>query len=240
VSNNTATGNAIQSTVNSESLSNPVTVAQGGTGATTAAAAFNALGGPARMLAAAQSGGMTGLGYVAALSSYASGVLMQASGTRWASGSVWGELLFADPSMTPNGYVTIAPWAGNAALAGTYVALYNSSGVQLGITGDLSGVASNIRGIREQVVGWSAVPADGKIYVLYTNATGASNAGPYLLDGQVQNFGLPEASLASNVIVMGFDAAGPTTMPASLSFGSNGIPSGFVAAAPAFFQVFLD
>ena len=191
------------------------------------------------MYAAAQSGGMTGLGYAGAMASPASGVNPIAPSTRWTSGALWGQLMFVIPGVTVNGFVTLAPW-GAGALAGTYVALYNSSGTQLGITADLSAQAANSRGIRVAVTGWTATPADGKIYALYTNATNASNAGPYIVPGQSYTNGYPAGGLPSGVTVMAFTQAGPTTMPSSLTFGSNGIPSGFNAASPLFFQAFLD
>jgi hypothetical protein len=193
----------------------------------------------AQVMAAAQSGGMTALGYVGAMASPAL-ANTTSPGTKWTSGAVFGELIFVTPSVGVNGYVTIAPWNGNASLTGTYVALYNSSGTRLGITADLSAQATNGRGIRVAVTGWTATPADGKIYVLYTNATGVSGAGPDFLTAQVGNSGYPEGGIPSTASVMAFNETGPTTMPASLTFGANGIPSGFIAASPQFFQAFLD
>ena len=192
----------------------------------------------AQVYAAAQSGGMTGLGYAGAMLSPASGSAPVLPSTHWTSGALWGQLMFVTPGVTVNGFVTLAPWAGGA-LAGAFIALYNSSGTQLGITADLSAQATASRGIRIAVTGWTTTPLDGKIYVLYTNATSANNAGPYLIPGQVFNYGYPGPP-PSGVNVMAFTQAGPTTMPSSLTFGSNGIPSGFSASSPLFFQALLD
>ena len=193
-------------------------------------------------LAAAQSGGMTGLGYVGAMCSVASGVAPTAPTTQWTSGALWGQLMFVLPGVTVNGYVTLAPWGGGGALAGTYIALYNSSGTQLGITADLSAQSTSGDGIRVAVTGFTATPSDGKIYMLYTNGTQSSGLGPYYLPGEAFSKGYPGgvSGLASNVSVMAFTEAGPTTMPASLTFGANGIPTGFSASSPLFYQAFLD
>jgi hypothetical protein len=192
-----------------------------------------------QILAAAQSGGMTGLGYVGGMSSVASGAAPVAPLLKWTNGALWGQLVFTVPGVSVNGYVTLAPWGGGT-LSSAFVAVYNSSGTQLGMTADLGSVSTNGRGIRVALPGFTATPADGKIYMLYTNATLANNAGPYLIPGETYQNGYPTGGIPSNINVMAFSQTGPTTMPGSLTFGANGIPSGFNSNGPFFYQAFLD
>ncbi len=193
----------------------------------------------AAALAAAQSGGLTGAGYVGASGSPISGASPVAPLTKWTSGYLFGEWLFVIPSVTVNGYVSLAPWGGGA-LAGTYVALFNSAGTQLGITADLSAQGTNGRGIRVAATGFTQTPSNGQIFVVYTNATSASNAGPYIIQGQTYNTGYPTPTIPPGGLALASNYSTATTMPSSLTFGSNGVPSGWSDSSPLPFQAYLD
>ena len=171
--------------------------------------------------AAGQSGGMTGLGYAGATASFANAAATSAAA--WTSGYLYGAWIFCVPGAAVNGYVSVFPWT-TGALAGTYMAVYNSAGVQLGITADLSATGTNARGIRVALTGFTAVPADGKIFAVYTNGTSASNAGPSRMSTQIANAGAPNSGISA-LTVSGAEYQTPTTMPASLTYGASGIPS---------------
>ena len=185
-----------------------------------------------------QSGGVAACGYVAGMSSPVSGVNPAVPAARWTSGTLWGQIMFALPGVAVNGFITLAPW-GAGALANTFVGLYNSSGTQLGVTADLSAQSANTRGIHVAVTGFTTTPADGIIIAVYLNGTSASNAGPYVLQGQAYNNGYP-STLPSGGKPLGFSLAGSaTSLPGSITM-SGGWPSGWADVSPTFFQAFLD
>ena len=190
-------------------------------------------------LAYAQSGGLVGAGYAGAMSNFWSGITPSAPTTTWVSGNLYGQVLFVLPSLTVNGYVTIAPWKYTAGLAGSYLALFNSSGTRLGITADMSiaQTTSVTRGVRVAVTGFTTTPSDGIIIAVYTNSTSAA-AGPYFFFGQAGNFGMP-APATTAVRPMGMVLTGPTTMPSSLTL-TNGLPASWSSSSPIFWQMFLD
>lgn len=201
------------------------TLSAGGSGASTAAAA-----------AAGQSGGMSTTGYAGASVNVMVAAVTAPTSATWTGGAAYGQLVFCNPAATVNGFVTIYPWLGSGTLAGTFVGLYNSAGTQLGVTADLSAQATAGRGLRVAVPGFTTTPSDGRVYVLYTNATGAAG-GPYLVAPSVpRTFG--QVTPVSTVTPMGFVFASGG-MPASLSF-TNGIPSGASAGSPLFFSCLLD
>ena len=171
--------------------------------------------------AAGQSGGMTAQGYAGATVSF------QGSpppvGATWTSGFLYGAWVYCVPSLAVNGFVTIVSWTGGA-MAGAYLALYNSAGTQLGITADISGTATSGTGLRVAVTGFTATPSDGKIFAVYTNSTGVANTGPSRLANSIESNGAPNTGVSA-LTVFAARYATITTMPASLTYGTSGIPS---------------
>ncbi len=129
-----------------------------------------------RTAAYAQAGAMLDFGYLGATVSYLGATAPNnPTASTWAAGYLFLVRIDCLPGVTANGYVTV-PWTHVTGLANTYIALYNSAGTQLGVTGDLSATAAGVA--RVACTGFTATPANGIIYALYVNGTSGVAAGP--------------------------------------------------------------
>lgn len=176
--------------------------------------------------AAAQSGGLSLCGLAGATANVS--LIPTLSTFTFVSGIAYGQVIFCNPSASVNGFVSLIKWTANAALRGTFVALFNSSGTLIGTTADLSAVGTNTRAIRVAVPGFTQTPADGVIYVIYTNSTGAAG-GPGVMPGEAFNAGNP-ASPITALDQLYFVSTSAIGMPTSLTIGSQGVPTGFLSA----------
>jgi hypothetical protein len=168
----------------------------------------------------AQAGRMIGMGYMGAVSDYYTTSLAAAT---WSSKVLFiSRIDCAVVNASVNGYVSLQWYNQNAGLANSYIALYNSSGVQLGITGDLSSQTNNTW-IRVRATGFTSTPSDGVVFAVYQNGTQAVAAGPGAL-----GFGFYDVPIQAAQYTPSVTGSGPTNIGYGGSFyytASNSLPS---------------
>jgi len=122
------------------------------------------------------------LGYVGATAPYTTAATLSnpASGT-WTAGVAFLARVDCIPGASVNGFISFS-WLNVGGMANSYFGLYNSSGTQLGTgTADQSAASGYTRAA---VTGFTVVPSDGIVYVIYLNGTSGVAGGPkYLANG---------------------------------------------------------
>jgi hypothetical protein len=172
------------------------------------------------------------LGYVGATANLLQAFTSGPGASEWIAGSTYLFRIDAIPGATVNGYVTV-PWIHSASLANCYIGIYNSGGTQLGVTTELSAVWTNSTTHRIACTGFTAVPANGLLYVAYVNGTSGVGAGPYYVQNSPSQLGWGTASLPPAAAAPWYAAvlAGTaTSLPATITIANFSTVTGAYAA----------
>lgn len=186
----------------------------------------------AQVKAYAQAGTILDMGYAGATSNWLSSPAYTVPGAgTWAAGALYLARACCLPSQPVNGFASLV-WVHASGMVNSYVALYNSAGVLIGTTADLSAQATAL--IRVAVSGFTVTPADGIIYVAYLNGTSGVAGGPVFITDQWAQVtpgtgGTSPQSATSNLWPKLSGGSGLTAAPSLINYSSyvprNNAPS---------------
>jgi hypothetical protein len=176
----------------------------------------------------AQAGSILDMGYVGASGNFLTiSPLVAPTASTWTAGVFFLARICCFPSTPVNGYVSTT-WLNHASMVNSYIALYNSAGVQIGVTADLSASASYY--LRAACTGFTVTPADGIIYAGYLNGTSGVAGGPYYMaspwnSNYLSDTQTPPLTSAYNNLWPGLSySAGLSTAPSTVTYSSAGGP----------------
>ena len=162
------------------------------------------------------------LGYVGATAPYTTTPNLTAPGSgTYAAGTLCLIRVDCIPGASVNGYISFA-WQNASGMANSYFGLYNSAGAAVGSgTADLSSNASTYT--RAAVTGFTAIPSDGIVYVIYLNGTSGVAGGPKYLTNAWSGSTPTTAKLPSQAAApytVTKNTTGATGLPGSLTLSS--------------------
>lgn len=226
--------------INGTAFSLPVSIPNGGTGTGSAAPQNEVFAGPpsggagapsfrslgASDLPAIQSqyfGDLTlssSLGYVCGtVNPLVGGAVSSPGTTTWNAG--WPSLARVDgpKGQSVNGYISFI-WLNVSGMANSYFGVYNSSGTQLGVTSDLSSTSTGWT--RVALTGFTTIPSDGILYVVYVNGTSGVVGGPKYLSSvlEAQNPASSVFPLNTAPWNSAYKSGSLTSLPASFTISS--------------------